>query len=84
MFPHGQWIPAEIQIRESLPACFRHKWGDANVKSGKIVAIDHNAKASIFHHADFGIMGEYGDIVPELIERVKNGFTFGLEPVKKQ
>ena len=52
-------------------------------ESGKIVAIDHNAKASIFHHADFGIVGEYEDIVPELIERVKNGFAFRIEPAKK-
>jgi hypothetical protein len=27
-------------------------------------------------------VGEYEDIVPELIERVKAGFTFGVEPVK--
>jgi electron transfer flavoprotein alpha subunit len=45
-------------------------------EAGKIVAIDHNPKASIFHNADFGIVGEYQDILPELIERVKQGFTF--------
>ena len=52
-------------------------------EAGKVVAIDHNPKASIFKNADFGIVGEYEDIVPELIERVKAGFTFGVEPVKK-
>ena len=51
-------------------------------ESEKIIAIDHNNKASIFHYADFGIVGEYEDILPELIERVKNGFTFGMEPVR--
>ena len=45
-----------------------------------IVAINHNAKEPIFHNADFGIIGEYEDILPELIEQVKAGFTFGLEP----
>ena len=48
----------------------------------KIIAIDHNPKAHIFHFADFGIIGEYHDIIPELIERVKAGFKFGIE-VKK-
>ena len=28
-------------------------------ESEKIIAIDHNPKAHIFHHADFGIVGEY-------------------------
>jgi electron transfer flavoprotein alpha subunit len=51
-------------------------------ESGTIVAIDHNPKASIFSHADFGIVGEYEDVVPELIDRVKGGFTFGVEPTK--
>ena len=51
-------------------------------ESEKIIAIDRNPKASIFHFADFGIVGEYQDILPELIERVKGGFTFGIEPSK--
>jgi Electron transfer flavoprotein, alpha subunit len=48
-------------------------------ESETIIAIDHNPKASIFHFADFGIVGEYTDILPELIERVKSGFSFGLD-----
>ena len=28
-------------------------------ESEKIIAIDHNPKAPIFHNADFGIVGEY-------------------------
>jgi electron transfer flavoprotein alpha subunit len=51
-------------------------------ESEKIIAIDHNSKAFIFHYADFGIVGEYEDILPELIDRVNNGYTFDLEPMK--
>ena len=51
-------------------------------ESEKIIAIDHNPKAHIFHNADFGIVGEYADIIPELIERVKAGFKFGIEAKK--
>ena len=52
-------------------------------ESGKVIAVNHNPKASIFNNADFGIVGDYQDILPELIERVKTGFTFGIEPKKK-
>lgn len=48
-------------------------------ESETIVAINHNAKESIFSHADFGIVGEYEEILPELIEAVRNGFVFGLD-----
>jgi electron transfer flavoprotein alpha subunit len=51
-------------------------------ESDTIIAINHNAKEAIFANADFGIVGEYQDILPELIEKVKAGFTFGIE-VKK-
>jgi len=51
-------------------------------EAGKVIAIDHNPKANIFNNADFGIVAEYQDILPELIERVKAGFTFGVEPKK--
>ena len=44
-----------------------------------IVAINHNAKESIFANADFGIVGDYTDVVTQLITEVKQGFVFGLK-----
>ena len=32
----------------------------------------------MFRHADFGVCGLYQDILPELIERVKQGYAFGV------
>lgn len=77
----GKTVRPKIYIAVGISGAIQHIAGIK--ESGKIIAIDHNAKASIFHHADFGVVGEYQDILPELIERVKNGFTFGLEPMKK-
>jgi electron transfer flavoprotein alpha subunit len=77
----GKTVRPKVYVAIGISGAIQHIAGIK--ESGKIVAIDHNAKASIFHHADFGIVGEYEDIVPELIERVKDGFTFGIEPVKK-
>ncbi|MEA4917131.1 FAD-binding protein [Proteiniphilum sp.] len=77
----GKTVRPKIYIAVGISGAIQHIAGIK--ESGKIIAIDHNAKASIFHHADFGVVGEYQDILPELIERVKNGFTFGLEPMRK-
>ena len=76
----GKTIRPKVYVAVGISGAIQHIAGMK--ESEKIIAIDHNSKASIFHFADFGIVGEYQDILPELIERVKGGFTFGIEPVK--
>lgn len=76
----GKTVRPKVYIAVGISGAIQHIAGMK--ESEKIIAIDHNPKASIFHFADFGIVGEYQDILPELIERVKAGFTFGIEPVK--
>lgn len=76
----GKTVRPKVYIAVGISGAIQHVAGMK--ESGQVVAIDHNPKASIFHNADFGIVGEYQDIVPELIEKVKQGFTFGVEPVK--
>lgn len=74
----GKTVRPKVYIAVGIAGAIQHIAGMK--ESEKIIAIDHNPKASIFNFADFGIVGEYTDIVPELIERVKAGFTFGIEP----
>ena len=76
----GKTIRPKVYIAVGISGAIQHLAGMK--ESEKIIAIDHNPKASIFHFADFGIVGEYQDILPELIERVKAGFTFGIEPIR--
>ncbi len=76
----GKTIRPKVYVAVGISGAIQHIAGMK--EAGIIIAIDHNPKAAIFHHADFGIVGEYTDIVPELIERVKAGFKFGIE-VKK-
>ncbi len=76
----GKTIRPKVYVAIGISGAIQHIAGMK--ESEKIIAIDHNPKASIFHFADFGIVGEYQDIIPELIERVKGGFTFGIEPKK--
>ena len=76
----GKTIRPKVYIAVGISGAIQHLAGMK--ESGKIIAIDHNPKAHIFHYADFGIIGEYTDIIPELIERVKGGFRFGIEAKK--
>ena len=76
----GKTVRPKVYISVGISGAIQHLAGMK--ESGKIIAIDHNPKAHIFHYADFGIVGEYTDIIPELIDRVKAGFKFGIE-VKK-
>jgi len=73
----GKTVRPKVYVAVGISGAIQHLSGMK--ESEKIIAIDHNPKAPIFHNADFGIIGEYEDIVPELIERVKSGFTFGVK-----
>jgi len=76
----GKTIRPKVYVAVGISGAIQHIAGMK--ESEKIIAIDHNPKAHIFHNSDFGIVGEYADIIPELIERVKAGYLFGLEPGK--
>ena len=77
----GKTVRPKVYVAVGISGAIQHIAGMKEAE--KIIAIDHNPKANIFHNADFGIVGEYQDILPELIERVKAGFTFGIEPKKQ-
>jgi electron transfer flavoprotein alpha subunit len=77
----GKTVRPKVYVAVGISGAIQHIAGMK--EAGRVIAINHNHKASIFNNADFGIVGEYQDILPELIERVKGGFTFGIEPKKK-
>ncbi len=76
----GKTVRPKVYVAVGISGAIQHIAGMK--EAGQVIAINHNPKASIFNNADFGIVGEYQDIIPELIDRVKSGFTFGIEPKK--
>ena len=77
----GKTVRPKIYIAVGISGAIQHLAGMK--EAGKVIAINHNPKASIFNNADFGIIGDYQDILPELIDRVKAGYTFGIESKKR-
>jgi electron transfer flavoprotein alpha subunit len=73
----GKTVRPKVYVAIGISGAIQHLAGMK--EAGKVIAIDHNPKAAIFRNADFGICGEYADVLPELIERVKAGFSFGVE-----
>ena len=76
----GKTVRPKVYVAIGISGAVQHIAGMK--ESETIIAINSNAKETIFANADFGIVGEYQDIMPELIEKVKAGFTFGLEANK--
>jgi electron transfer flavoprotein alpha subunit len=73
----GKTVRPKVYVAVGISGAIQHLAGMKEAE--KVIAINHNPKANIFQNADFGIVGEYTDILPELIERVNAGFTFGIE-----
>ena len=76
----GKTVRPKLYIAIGISGAIQHIAGMKEAE--RIIALDHNPKASIFNFADFGIVGEYQDILPEMIERVNAGYTFGIKPKK--
>ncbi|WP_415398477.1 FAD-binding protein [Sulfurimonas sp. CS5] len=73
----GKTVRPKVYVAIGVSGAVQHIAGIK--ESETIIVINHNAKETIFHNADFGIVGEYEDVLPELIEKVNAGFTFGIE-----
>lgn len=66
----GRAIAPPLYIAVALRGAFEHTVGVR--RSGLIVAINRSAKAPIFKACDYGIVGDWQEIVPELTAQLLN------------
>ena len=65
----GKAIAPELYIAVAIRGPFNHTVGIQ--RSGTIVAINNSARSPIFRSADFGIIGDYAEVVPALTKAIK-------------
>ena len=66
----GKSVSPNLYIAVGVRGPFNHTVGIQ--RAGTIVAINNSARAPIFKAADFGILGDYAEVVPALTEAFKN------------
>ena len=79
---HAGWLPQQLQVGISgrtiaptvyiavgIRGAFNHTVGLQ--RSGIIVAINQNRRATIFRSADFGVVGTWQEFLPPLIEELR-------------
>ena len=65
----GKSVSPNLYFAVALSGVFNHTVGIG--KAGTVVAINSSARAPIFQSADFGIVGDYAEVVPELVRALE-------------
>ena len=66
----GKSVSPELYIAVAVRGPFNHTVGIQ--KAATVIAINNSARAPIFKAADFGIVGDYAEVVPALTKAIRN------------
>jgi electron transfer flavoprotein alpha subunit len=65
----GTIVSPDLYIAVGISGAAQHLAGISAAR--KAVAINNSAEAEIFSRADYGVVGDYREVLPAFIERVK-------------
>ncbi len=75
----GKTVHPKLYVAVGISGAIQHLMGMQS--SRKVIAINTDPNARIFSVADYGIVDDYKNVIPPLIEKVKSGFKFNFENV---
>ena len=73
----GSTVRPIIYFAIGISGAIQHVQGMKD--SYKVVAINNDPNANIWNNADYGIVADYQEVLPELVKKVKKGFKFPVE-----
>jgi electron transfer flavoprotein alpha subunit len=65
----GRAVAPRLYLAVGVRGAFEHRVG--SVKAGVIVALNKNEQAPIFKHADVGLVGDWRETLPPLVEALE-------------